>query len=140
MSEEYLDTNNNSNAVNKMMTRLMNATASLHSSSNNHGGSGEATPLIVATAAAGSTVNESGAASSSSSSSLTSLIKVSSTVSVCASPGRLRTRDGGSTFTFRSGIHSYCAILFSLSFVSYFRSVSAGTHRSPRLSHCSGKT
>lgn len=93
MSEEYLDTNNNSNAVNKMMTRLMNATASLHSSSNNHGGSGEATPLIVATAAAGSTVNESGAASSSSSSSLTSLIKVSSTVSVCASPGRLRTRD-----------------------------------------------
>lgn len=85
MSEEYLDTNNNSNAVNKMMTRLMNATASLHSSSNNHGGSGEATPLIVATAAAGSTVNESGAASSSSSSSLTSLIKVSSTVRLCLS-------------------------------------------------------
>lgn len=128
MAEDYLDTNNNSNAVNKMMTRLMNATASLHSSSNssvnssnshhhhnnNNGSSGEATALIVATAAAGSTVNESaaaGAASSSSSSSLTSLIKVSGTLSV-----RLLSPDVLSTFTFRSGIHSYYIYAILLSF------------------------
>ena len=80
---EYLDTNNNSNSVNKMMTRLMNATAnSLHSLSssvnNNNMSSGGAT-IVATAAAAGSTGNESAAASSSSSS-LTSLIKVSRTV------------------------------------------------------------
>lgn len=120
MSDEYLDTNNNSNAVNKMMTRLMNATAnSLHSSSNSsvNSNNGEATPLIVATAAAGSTVNESAAACSSSS--LTSLIKVSGTL-----PQQLL------------GFARECTVIkrSTLCFLSL-----AG-HRSPRSSHFSGKT
>lgn len=97
-NEEYLDTNNNSNAVNKMMTRLMNATAnSLNTTSNspsvnsNNNNSGEASPV-----AAGSTVNSNESAGAASSSSLTSLIKVSRTYR--------------STFTFLPQLRTYSIV------------------------------